>query len=322
MASGNDARFGIAKETTYGTRVTPTRFMPLMSHGLTATPNRYTSQALGMGRWTRPSVITTVSVAGPLAGEVPNTGFGYLLQGLHGNTVTPVQQAATTAYLQTHTLDTAPNKSFTVQQQTPPVTSSTLIPVDFTGVRFAGLTLSWDAGGVLTFEIPTIGKDIDTSQSLATYTAPTAWDLFGFRGGSVTVGGVAKANVVGSGSLTIGFTQRDDAFMLGGSGRIAEPVETDKPTAELSTTVDFTAITDWDAVLAETSNDVVLKFEGATIASTYKYTLEVTLPDCKATSPSPTVTGPGAVQQEISYMTSSSTNDPVVIKYTSTDTTV
>jgi hypothetical protein len=74
---------------------------------------------------------------GPLAGEVPTTGFGYLLNGLHGNTVTPVQQAATTAYLQTHTLSSPPtSKSYSIQVQMPPVTSSTLVPIDYTGVTF------------------------------------------------------------------------------------------------------------------------------------------------------------------------------------------
>src|SRR5690349_20485542 len=110
MASGNDARLGIAKETTYGTRVAPTRFYPFTAESLAYEYNKYRSQALGMGRWTRPAIRTTSMGTGNIEGEVPTTGLGYLLDGLHGNTVTPVQQAATTAYVQTHTLDSAPSK--------------------------------------------------------------------------------------------------------------------------------------------------------------------------------------------------------------------
>src|SRR4051812_26124088 len=124
MASGNDARLGVAKETTYGTRVAPTRFFAFTAEAFAYEYNKYRSAALGSGRWNRPSIVTTSAGTGSIDGEVPTTGLGYLLDGLHNNTVTPVQQAATTAYLQTHTLDTAPAKSYTVQVQTPPVTSS------------------------------------------------------------------------------------------------------------------------------------------------------------------------------------------------------
>src|ERR1044072_5765192 len=98
MASGNDARLALSLESTYGTRVAPARFIPFMSEGLTYEYNKYRSQALGMGRWQRPAIRTTSGGTGDIKGEVPTTGFGYLLNGLHQNTVTPVQQAATPAY--------------------------------------------------------------------------------------------------------------------------------------------------------------------------------------------------------------------------------
>lgn len=322
MASGNDARFGLAKETVFGTRVTPTRFLPLTSEGISYEYNRYYSPALGAGRWSRPSILTTSVGSGSFSGDVPTTGFGYLIDGLHGNTVTPVQQAATPAYLQTHTLDTAPSKSYTIQVQTPPVNSSTLLPLDYLGCRMGGLTLSWDPGGVLSYEIPWVVRALDTSQSLATYTAPSAWDLLSFKGGSLTIGGVAEANIVGGGSLALGFSLRDDAFMLGSSGLIASPVETDKPSASGSFTADFNDLTNVNRVVNGTTGDVVLKFEGNTISGVHKYYVECTLPDCVFTTPAPSVTGPGPVQQEVSFSAASSTNDPVVIKIMSTDVTI
>src|SRR5512147_299371 len=230
MASGADFRMGFSKETTYGTRVAPTRFFPLNGEDISYEYQRYFSPALGVGRWARPSVVTTSAGTGSMNGDVTTTGMGYLLDGLHGNTVTPVQQGATAAYLQTHTLDTAPSKSYSVQKQTPPVTSSTLLPVDFYGVVFGGLSLSWAAGSVLKYSIPMVVRELNTAQSLATYTAPTAWAPLSFQGGALTIGGVAEANIVGDGSLTLGFSLRDDAFALGTSGLMAKPVETDKPT--------------------------------------------------------------------------------------------
>jgi hypothetical protein len=239
MPAGFDARIGIAKETTYGTRVAPARFLPLTAEDLGFNVGRYFSPAIGTGMWGHPSVVTTKVGSGSISGDVPTVGFSYLVDGLHGNTVTPVQQAATTAYLHTHTLNSPPSKSYSVQVQTPPVTSTTLVPHDMTGVMWGGLTLSWSAAGVLSFSFPAVYQNLDTAQTLATYTAPSAYSLFGFQGGSLSFGGSAETNIIGDGSLTIAYPMRDDAFKLGTAGLIAKPVITDKPTATLSTTADF-----------------------------------------------------------------------------------
>lgn len=322
MASGNDARLGIIKETTYATRLAPTRFFPFTAESLAFQYNRYFSQALGSGRWARPSITTTKAGTGSITGEVPTTGFGYLLQFLHGNTVTPVQDGATTSYTQTHTLDTPPDKSATIQVQTPPVTSSTLLPQDMLGVMFSGLTLSWDAAGVLTWEMPCVINNLSTAETLATYSAPTAWNMLSFAGGSLTIGGVSQTDITGSGSITIGQSLRDDAFALGTSGTMAKPVETDKPTAGGTFTADFNDLAHLNRVVNDTSADVVLKFEGATISGAFKYTMQVTIPSCKFTQPRPQVGGPGPVQQEVTFENSASTSQPPVLLYRSTDVTL
>jgi hypothetical protein len=320
MASGNDARLGIAKETTYGTRVAPTRFFPFTSESLGYTYNKYRSAALGVGRWTRPAIRTTSGGTGSIEGEVPTTGFGYLLDALHNNTVTPVQQAATPAYLQTHTLDTATAKSYTVQVQTPPVTSSTLVPHDLLGVMFSGIEFSWNE--VLTFSMTGSIQALDIAQTLATYTAPTAWGLFSFKGGSISIGGSVQANVIGGGSLAIAFEHRTGVYYLGSGGLMAKPVETDKPTASGSCTVDFTDNTHLSRTINDTIADVVLLFEGATISGTHKETLQVTIQDCEFSNNRPTVGGPGPVAQPVAFSNASTTNDPVIILYKSVDTVI
>jgi hypothetical protein len=319
MASGNDFRIALAKETTYATRVPPTRFIVITGEGIAFTRNRAYSQSLGMGRWARPSVLTTRGGAGPINGEVPTTGFGYLLDALHGNVVAPVQVGGTAAYLQTHTLDTPPTKSYSIQKQLPPVLTNTLVPVDYTGAMFTGITINWNAAGLLTWSMPTDVNDETTGQTLVTYVAPTAWSPYSYQGGTVTIGGVAEANVLGDGSLTIGASVRTDAYALGTSGTKAKPVETEKPTASMTFTADFNDITNITRVVNNTSADVVLKFEGATIAGANKFFLEVTLADCVFESPSPTVEGPGPVQQGITITAASTTGDPPIIKYQSTD---
>ncbi len=318
MASGNDARMGIIKETTYATRVAPTRFFPFTAESLAFQYNRYFSQALGSGRWARPSITTTKSGTGSLSGEVPTTGFGYILQFLHGNTVVPVLDSGT-SYTQTHTLDTPPDKSATIQVQTPPVSTSTLLPQDLLGVMFSGLTLSWDAGGVLTWEMPCVINNLDTAQTLATYTAPTSWSMLSFAGGSLSIGGTPQTDITGSGSITINQSLRDDAFALGTAGTMAKPTETAKPTAGGTFTADFESMTHYNRVVNDTSADIILKFEGAIITGALKYTMQVTIPSCKFTQPRPQVGGPGPVQQEVTFENSAGTSQPPVILYRSTD---
>jgi hypothetical protein len=318
MASGNDARLGIVAETVYATRVAPTRFFPFTAESLAFAYNRYFSQALGSGRWARPSINTTKAGTGSINGEVPTTGFGYLLQFLHGNTVVPVLDSGT-SYTQTHTLDTPPDKSATIQVQTPPVSTSVLLPQDLLGVMFSGLTLSWDAAGVLTWEMPAVINNMSTAETLATYTAPAAWEMLSFAGGSLSIGGVAQTNITGSGSVTITQALRDDAFALGTSGTMAKPTETAKPTAGGTFTADFESMATFNRVVNDTSADVILKFEGAIITGALKYTMQVTIPACKFTSQRPQVGGPGPVQESVSFENSAGTSQPPVILYRSTD---
>lgn len=238
---------------------------------------------------------------------------------MHGNTVVPVQVGATTAYLQTHTLDTPPTKTYSLQKQVPPVLTNTLVPLDYTGVMFTGITVGWSAAGLLTFTLQTTVCDEMTGQVLATYVAPTSWSPYGYQGGSVTIGGIAEANVMGDGSVEIGASVRDDAYALGTSGTMAKPVENEKPSASMTFTADFNDLTNITRVVNNTIADVVLRFEGATISGANKFFIEITLQDCVFTSPSPTVDDAGPVQQAITLTAASTTGDPPIIRYQSTD---
>jgi hypothetical protein len=246
------------------------------------------------------------------------------VDGLHNNVVTPVQQASTTAYLQTHTLDTPINKSYSVQVQTPPVTSATLVPHDMLGVVFGGLTLSWDTDGVLSYQIPVVYQDLSLAQSLASFVAPNAYSLFSgtATANTITIGGSAQANIIGSGSIAINYNLREVNY-LGGGGLVAKPIESDKPTAEGSFSADFVDNAHVQRTLDNVVADVVVKFQHPTvIASTHYPYIEVTLPDCVFTTNRPTVSGPGPVEQGVTFTAASSTNDPPVIKVMSTEVTL
>lgn len=320
MASGFAARIGVARETVFGTRVAPARFLPLTAEDLGFSYTRYRSPGIGSGMWGAPSIVTSAVGSGSISGDVPTTGFGYLLDGLHGNTVTPTVIGTTTAHEQVHTLNSPPSKSYTVQVQTPPVSSQTLVPHDMLGVMLSGATFSWSPQGVLSFAMPAIVRDLDLDQTNATYTAPTGYTLFSFQGGAIKIGGVAEGNIIGDGSLELGYSLRDDAFMLGSGGRIAKPVLTDKPSATGTFTADFEGNANLNRVINNTIADVVMTFTGPTIVGVNSYLFEMTIPDCVFTSPRPTVSGPGPVAQSVTFESASATGAPPVIRYVSTDT--
>jgi len=321
MASASDARVAISRETTFGTRVAPSRFLPLTAEDLGFEIEEYVSPVIGTGMWSAPSIQTVKRGAGSIAGDVMSLGFSYLVDALHPNTTTPVQQGATIAYLATHTLNGPPSKSYTVQVQTPPVTSNTLVPHEMLGVMFSGLSLSWSAAGVLSFNFPVVYRDLDLTQTNIVYVAPASYELFSFKGGSLSFGGVAETDLIGDGTLDISYSLRTDAHPLGSAGLMAKPVLSSKPTATVSTTADFQDNTQITRTLADTQGDVVLRFTGTNIASTYDRYVEVTLPDCKVRASRPTVSGDGPLSQPIEFRMASATNDPPVIKVMSTETT-
>jgi hypothetical protein len=322
MAIGLDVKIGAAKETTFGTRVTPSRFFEITEDGLDYEVNHYLSQGLGGGIWRRKRVQTTARGTGTLPMEVPTAGFGFWLDLLHNETVTPVQQGATAAYLQTHSLASTPAKSATIQIQRPPTVGSTLLSFDYLGCMCTEMEFSWSADGVLMVTPTLVMREQKTDQTLATPTPPAGSGLFSFKGGSVSIGGSSVADITGDGSVKVGYPMRDDAYALGSSGLIMKPLPNERPTGTGQFTADFTDITHYNRVLNDTIADVVVKFEGVTIAGAYKETLEITIPDCGFNGSAPQVKGAGPVSQEVQFENASATADVPSIKYISTDLTV
>lgn len=319
--TGLDMQVAAVKETVYGTRAVPTRFFEVTDDNLGYDRNFYLSQGLGGGPWRRRRIQTTSVGDGTLPMEVPTVGAGFWFDLLHNNSVTPVQQAATIAYKQTHTLSTAPQKSATVQIGRP-TTGTVVAPFDHLGVMLPELEFAWEPAGVLMMTPTLLVREQKTDQTLVTLTPPTSAGLFSFKGGSVTIGGSPVADIIGDGSVKFEWPLRDDAFPLGGSGLIAKPLPNERPTATGELTADFTDLTHYNRVVNSTQATVVLLFEGATIASTYKETVKITIADCGFEGPPPMVSDAGPVSQTVQFTSASAAGTAPVLEYISTDTSV
>lgn len=318
MGIGLEMQIAGTKESTYGTRAVPARFFIVNAENLDYEHQFYRSQGLGGGPWYMHRVGTVQRGTGTLPMEVPDSGFGWFLDLLHPNAVTPTQVGATDAYLQTHTLDGAPTKSATIQVGVPTL-ASTPQPFDYLGCMLSGIEFAWEPTGVLMATPSWVVRQQLTDQSLASKTVPT-FGLFSFKGGSMNIGGSPVANITGGGSLAINWALRDDAYALGTAGLMAKPIGNDRATAGGQYTADFDSLTTYNRVVNETLADVVLRFEGAVIDSPEVAFIEITIPDCGFESSAPAVQGPGVVSQTVQFANASPDGSPPVIEYQSVDT--
>lgn len=324
--AGIDAQLGFKTETTYGTPVTVDTFAEFDSESLTRQQQFLSSTGLRAGRRS-PSIkrhaATTRGVGGNISMKVPTKGFGKWLNLLHGNTVTPAQQAATTAYLQTHNIGTTPTKgkSMTVQVGKPS-TNGTVQPFTYQGCKLTSATFSCDLGAELMASLDVDGQDVVTATALATASYPSGVGSFDFTEGTVTVGG-SSIGLVSSFSLTCPIPLKTDRYGMAASALKAEPLDNDylRPTANLA--LEFTDLAGYNMFANGTEVAVVCDFQGATIASTYKEQFKMTLAACKVVGETPTVGGPDVLSVTTPVeVYDDGTNPPVKIEYQSTDTTL
>src|ERR1043165_7490721 len=108
IGSGLSGSVGFKAESAYGTYAAPDKHVEVAGKiGLKKVKNTAMSKGLAAGRQvplaSRRKVITRAA-GGSFPLEIATNGMGVLFNTLIGGTVTPVQQGASAAYLQTHSL--------------------------------------------------------------------------------------------------------------------------------------------------------------------------------------------------------------------------
>ena len=237
IGSGLAAQVGMKKETVYGTRVVPDLFYEFESEGGIRNQKFLVSRQLRSGRTFQSSarrVATTRDAEVTIQGEVPNKGFGSILDLYHGNTVTPVVQGATTAYLQTHNWTGDPSKSATIQVGKPSVDAAgvgTVNPYDYIGSMGTTLQLSAAVDDWLKFTAGFNCQDEKTDQSLAVASYATALEGFHFQQCTVTVNGVVQnlttGSLVKSLSLNVSRPRNTERYGMRSTPLKAAPVTND-----------------------------------------------------------------------------------------------
>lgn len=328
MSTITKAQFGVATETTYGTPVTVSRFLPFDSESFKLNKTFIESRSLRAGRAWQASGLTigtTRDVNGGWTMPVYNKGMGMLFNQLHGLTVVPVVNGATAAYTQTHDIGTSDpsSKSFTAQFNKSTVADASQA-FTYKGAKVDSVTFSVDTGGLLMSTWTCDARDEDTTIALATAAYPTGLVPFTFQQGTVTVGGVAAGSVIATGT-SVGLTipYKTDRYYLGNTGLKAQPLTNDLLSCDVTLTVDFADLNLYNLFTAGTIASVTLTFVGANIASTFYETFTISMPACQFRGDTPTIDGPDVLNQSIPIkVLDNGTNAPVTLTYTSVDTTL
>jgi hypothetical protein len=319
IGSGLAASVGIKKETTWGTRAVPDVFFEFISEGSVRNQRYLESRQLRAGRFFQSGprrVLTTRDAEFSMSGEVPNQGFGHIIDLLHGNTVTPVQQGATTAYLQTHNLTGDPTKSITAQVGKPDV-GGTVRPFEYTGGMVNSFTLGCDVDGWLTFDMTCDAKDEDTGQTLATPSYATNLSGYNFQQCTVTVNGVVQDDTTGalarSMSLDLSLPRANERFGLRSTATKLKPILNDYTPGSGSLAMEFKALTQYALFTAGTKVPIIFTFTSSDLAgAAIPYSLTITIASAQFTGTTPVVGGPDILTLEAPFtILDDGTNPPV-----------
>jgi hypothetical protein len=327
IGSGLGSQVGFSTESTWGTRVAPAKFVRGTAYAANRAQNRVQGEGLQagvIGNIGAHYVETTEAGEGSLSCDIQTSGFGPLFQALTGGTSTIVQQAATAAWLQTHTLGD-PVKSLTVQVGTPYRTGTVFVQ-ELQGAKVTSAELSCSADSILTGSFNFDAKKYDSSQTLATATYVSAKPFHGKQMAVKTGSYGAEAAVSGVRSVSLSWNNAFDTedYTAGSTGLKAEQIRNGVVSITGSLTVDWLTTTKTafeDLRVANTSTSLVLKWTGALIASTYYEDLEICLPGVFFTGDAPSISGADVVTADYGFEWKYDGTNLPYIKYMSTDAT-
>jgi hypothetical protein len=328
--SGIGSQWGFKKETTWGTAVTVDKFFEYSSETFNLNQTYYDGVGLRAGRTFGPqsrTKKTTRGAGGDVALELPYKLSGALFDQMVAGTITPVQQAASIAYLSTFNVGASvPVKSAT-NQFNKPASSAGDTAFTYPGCVLTAASFSMATGGTLESSTSWTAKDETTPATtpaggaLATASYAANNDIWVHQDTSLLYGGSSVGGVKG---VSLAWTQpyRDDRFFLDGSGTIAQPIPNGLSTVTGTISGEWFDNTWYAAFRSGAFASLVITFAGPTaIASTFFPTVKFTMSAIQIRGTSPQVSGPDLIDASIPFVAKDDgTNPPLKVEYTSTET--
>lgn len=308
--TGLGASLGFVKEASYGTFVAPTKFPEWRGRESIKREQKIVQgEGIAAGRLA-PRASQRVIVANSAAGgiddiEVSKTGMGQLLQQIFGTIVTPVQQAATAAYLQTIPFASVQGKSMSVQIGKE-ATDGTRHVFSYAGGKITEAEFTCAIDQPLLLKTSWDFKSESTTEAFATPSYPVPaepsfdWSEMTVKTG--TVGAETALAGVRSASLKVMRALDVERFNAGNSGAKDEPLENawQQVTGQLE--VEFRNLTDLHAKFtAGTSTALLLTWTGGEIAASYPYELEISVPAIFLDDVTYSVAGPEVIVAQVPF---------------------
>lgn len=329
IGAGIGGQVGMAKESVYGTFVTPANFFEVNKFPATKTKKTVQSSGLAGGRLvdlsSRRAVTTQAGTVQADLDVMQSGHMGLLFQQLFGTTAAPVQQASSTAYLQTHTLLTLAGMSSTWQAGIP-TTDGVLHQYNFLGCKATGATFSCGVDQILNLQLDLDARQVEETDVLAASSYPTLTPFnfaqavvkWGAFGSEAQIDGVSKVDI------KIERKQATARYYQGNAGLKDEPITNDQIAITGTITSDYLNKTYFaDVFASDTPQSLIWTFTGPIIASTYNYSFQIALPSVRIDSPGPELAGKEVVNSAFAFTAlNDGTNQPCTLTYMSTDTTL
>lgn len=326
IGSGLASQFGFINESTYGTAVTVTKF-PRHKPGTFIRQRNTRVQGEGitagmLGHHAGHYVETAKAAEVALVMDAASKGMGLLLQALMGTSVTPVQQGATTAYLQTHTLADPVGKFLTTQIGVPR-RGGTVDAWTGKGCKMVSAEFTCETKGILQAAWALDAREWDDAVGLAS-ASYVATNVFKFDQLVVKLGAFgAEASVSGVRGISCKIDRPLDVegYYAGAAGLKTEPVLNDRTmiTGKLST--DHLNVTDFsDRFHDNTLTSMVLEWTGPLIQTPHSETLRITVPGIYLTGDSANPDGVDVVKPEYEFEWKYDGTNMPKIEYMSSDT--
>lgn len=290
MTTFQDCSVGIAKESTYGTAVTVTRWFEFLTESLDYAKNVVQGQGLRVGSTVPRSgrrVVPTSDGGGDVKLELTSKGLGLLWEqcmGSGASTVVP----ATSTYQQVFTFaDVMPAATW---QKGLPRTDGTVDAYTFKGGVVESFEVTFGQG-VAEVAVTVDAREVVTDVAYASPSYVSDPNLFHFANGSVSTGTLTEPTAtalassvtalgnVRSGTIKVTHGLGSERYNYGGGGLKSKP-NVGKREISGTLTVEYDSTTFRDAVLNDTGMVLLVEFTGGALDSGDE-TLQFVLPEIR-----------------------------------------
>lgn len=309
LPSGMAGQIGFNTEGTYGTGTTVTRFLPLKSESVTHDPGRIESEGIIAGRRVMSSsqwVRGVSRITGDVSFDLTDNSMGMLFRHCFGTVDSSGGGTPSTHKFWPAALT---GLGYTMQIGRPDI-AGTVLPFTYSGCKVASWELAGDADKPGALDLSVFAQNETLGTALAAASFGSADNLLTFTGGLLTIAGAAPTRVR---SFKIGGDNGLDLERVNAGGTLMlEPLEQAIREYVGECVLDLSGTIPWLRVTGGTEAALVVGFAGgAGGTNSFKITANV-----RFDGDTPTIGGPGVLEQKLKFKCLSSTSDVAAVSGT------